>query len=230
MSVVVPVFNEAGILRLAVARLFAALGERWSRFEVVLVENGSDDDTFAIGRDLQKTYSQLRLLHVAEPNYGRALRTGICCARGEVVVCDEIDLLDVGFYDRALVLLERGIHMVVGSKRLAGSDDRRPWRRRAGTVLLNALLRVLLGFSGTDTHGVKAFWRQPLLGVVSRCEVERNVFASELVLRAIAGGLQVREIPVALREVRPPAVRLARRVPRALYDVLRLTYALRRSG
>src|SRR6185436_3909576 len=99
-----------------------------------------------------------------EPNYGGALRKGIEIARGDIVICDEIDLCDADFHRRAVELLTTGkIDMVIGSKLTAGAQDDRPWARHAASQLYNGLLRVSLGFEGTDTHGLKAFVKAPLL-------------------------------------------------------------------
>ena len=60
----------------------------------------------------------------------------------------------------------------------------------------------MLGFEGTDTHGLKAFLREPLLPISQACVVEKDVFASEFVIRAYRAGLRVREIPVRVLEKR----------------------------
>jgi hypothetical protein len=158
-----------------------------------------------------------------EPNYGGALREGIYRARGTFVVCEEIDLCDVDFHMRALGELRRdAADMVIGSKAMPGANDTRPLKRRLATRAYNGLLRVTLGFRGTDTHGLKAFQRERLLPVVAACVVEHDVFASELVIRAQRCGLRVMEIPVEVAEKRAPSVRLANRVPRVLENLVKL--------
>jgi hypothetical protein len=119
-------------------------------------------------------------------------------------------------------LREGGVDMVIGSKVMEGANDRRPLKRRLATKVYNRVLRVTLGFRGTDTHGLKAFVRRPLLPVAASCVVEHDVFASELVIRAQRVGLNVVEIPVQLEEKRAPSVRLIRRVPRVLKNLVRL--------
>jgi hypothetical protein len=92
------------------------------------------------------------------------------------------------------------------------------------------MLRVSLGFKGTDTHGLKAFRKEPLLPIVRACIVDRDMFASELVIRAERSGLQLVEIPLNLEEKREPSIRLARRVPRVLRNMGELVYAIRIKG
>ncbi len=228
VSIVIPVYNEETILRQAVTELVDSLNRFPWRYEILLCENGSSDGTVAAGRALCDELPGLRLLSVGEPNYGKAMRAGILAARGQFVLCDEIDLCDTDFYRRAMAILEAdSADMVVGSKAMRGARDERPLLRRTATRVINGMLRVALDFRGTDTHGLKAFARAPLLPVVERCVVDRDLFASEFVIRAGRDGLRVSEVPVTVAEKRRPAINLARRVPGVLMGLARLTYAIR---
>jgi glycosyltransferase involved in cell wall biosynthesis len=224
LSVVIPIYNEEGILERSVVDLFAELGATGIDFEVVLAENGSKDATVAIAQQLEARFGgRLRWFSYPEPNYGGALREAIFRARGRFVVCEEIDLCDVDFHLRALALLRADeADLVIGSKAMAGSHDQRPLARRTATKAYNKLLRVSLGFSGTDTHGLKAMRRSTLAPVAARCIVDYDVFASELVIRAEREGLRVLEIPVEIEEKRAPSINLVRRVPRVLGNLGRL--------
>jgi glycosyltransferase involved in cell wall biosynthesis len=230
ISVVIPVFNEAAILQQAVTSLCGeldALPAPLSNYEIVLTENGSTDATPSLLRALAQSHPRVRFLHEDEPNYGRALKRGILEARGRLVICDEIDLCDVDFYQRALPLLQAGVDLVVGSKAMHGARDRRPLVRRLATRIINALLWIATGFTGTDTHGLKAFRRDRLEEVAHACRADRDLFASELVIRAGRMGRTVREIPIALREKRPPTINLLWRVPRVLRGLLQLGWTIR---
>jgi glycosyltransferase involved in cell wall biosynthesis len=227
ISIVIPIFNEAGIVREAVEELRRKLDALGWDYELILAENGSTDATLQVLAELEARIPQVRHTHELEPNYGRALKRGILEARGEQVICDEIDLCDVGFYQRALPLLKEGVDLVVGSKAMKGANDERPWIRRIGTRAITLLLRLATGFRGTDTHGLKAFRRERLEEVARACVVERDLFASELVIRAQRMGRDVREIPIALHEKRPPSHHLLRRVPRVLKGLIKLGWTIR---
>ncbi len=231
VSVVIPVYNEARILPAAAAELTADLGETGWDYELLFAENGSTDGTTEILESLAHGDPRIRALHEGEPNYGRALRHGILEARGDLVICDEIDLCDGAFHRAAIeILLSGKADMVVGSKAAAGAHDERPAVRRAGTLVLNGLLRAALGYRGTDTHGLKAFSRERLLPVARACRVERDLFASEFVVRAYRMGVNVVEIPVSIREKRKPSVHLFRRVPNVLKNLARLFWVIRVKG
>jgi glycosyltransferase involved in cell wall biosynthesis len=228
LSVVIPIYNEEGILREAVAELQGKLDEIGWRYQIILAENGSTDTTVSLAEHLAEEADEISVLSIGEPNYGRALRQGILRARGAFVICDEIDLCDIDFYRRAMDLLEHGdADLVVGSKAMKGAQDRRPAMRRAATRVINGMLRVAVGFRGTDTHGLKAFRRTALESVVEACVVDKDLFASEFVIRAGRMGKRVVEIPVRVAEKRRPAINLARRVPHVLTDLAKLTYVIR---
>ncbi len=231
ISIVIPVYNEASRVASATEELVATLDAQGYDYELILAENGSKDSTPEIVEGRAQRHPRVRALHVGEPNYGKALRQGILMARGTFVICDEIDLCDTGFYAAALPLLRSGeAELVVGSKAAQGAKDERPALRRAGTRVINGLLRVTLDFKGTDTHGLKAFRRDPLIPVVHACVVDRDMFASEFVIRAGRMGRRVTEIPVAIQEKRRPTINLVRRVPNVLKNVARLVYVIRIRG
>ncbi len=231
ISVVIPVYNEESIVESAGTELAAGLEARGLSFEIIFAENGSRDATQQILERMCAANPRLRWFHSETPNYGSALKRGIREARGELVFCDEIDLCDLNFYDAALGPLERReADLIVGSKAARGSSDQRPLIRRAATRMHNGLLKVSLGFQGTDTHGLKAFRRDALMPVIEKCIVDMDVFASEFVIRAWREKLKVREIPIQLMEKRQPSIHLFRRVPNVLKQVARLVYVIRLRG
>jgi len=231
LSIVIPIYNEAAMVADSVAGILDRLPPICDSFEILLAENGSTDRTGQVVADLSARHPEVRSLSVPEPNYGRALKEGIFSARGRFVVCDEIDLVDLDFYRSALGLLRAGhAQMVVGSKLAPGATDDRPWVRHLATQVLNGMLRHSLGFRGTDTHGLKAFVREPMLEVVGSCVVDKNLFASELVIRAERAGIAVVEVPLCVHEKRIPSINLVRRVPTALVNLGRLIWVIRIKG
>ena len=231
ITIVIPIYNEEGILRSAVIELVDRLQTFGWSYELLLAENGSVDGTVEICAELHGRFPQVKHFSVGEPghgNYGQALRQGIVQARGEYVFCDEIDLCDTQFYARALQILERGdADMVIGSKLLDGASDERPLLRHVGSMVINGMLRVALDFKGTDTHGLKAFRRSVLTPVAERCIVDKDLFASEFVIRAERAGLAIKEIPVRIKEKREPSIHLLSRVPNVLKNLAKLVVAIR---
>src|SRR5690606_9550863 len=95
ISIVIPIYNEQAILADAVSEIRSGMEEFEHSYEIILAENGSTDRTVALATELCEQYPELHIFSVDEPNYGKALRHGILRARGEIVICDEIDLCDM---------------------------------------------------------------------------------------------------------------------------------------
>ncbi|HTA19097.1 MAG TPA: glycosyltransferase, partial [Polyangia bacterium] len=85
VSIVIPVYNEQGILRGSVLELQEKLRRFGWRYELLLCENGSRDGTIEIGKALEIEHPEVRMLHAGQPNYGLAMKMGILEARGEYV-------------------------------------------------------------------------------------------------------------------------------------------------
>jgi glycosyltransferase involved in cell wall biosynthesis len=228
VSIVIPVYNEEKILVESLAELREKLAQFPWTYEILVSENGSRDRTVALAEEYAAGAPEVHVHSLGEPNYGKALKEGVLRARGRFVICDEIDLCDVEFYRRAMAILESGAaEMVVGSKVMPGAEDDRPLFRHAATLVLNGMLRVAVGFKGTDTHGLKAFRREAMLDTARNCIVDKDLFASEFVVRAYREHKRVVEIPLNVAEKRKPSINLWKRVPNVLRNMARLTVVIR---
>lgn len=231
ITIVMPAHNEAGYLESAVKTVVTGGRNRGLDFEVVISENGSTDGTPDEAKQLARTFREVTVLRATEADYGEALKAGFLAARGRVVVNFDVDLVDLGFFDKATAIIAAGeATIVVGSKRGPGSHDERPFGRRAVTAVFSAVLRYGFGLRVSDTHGLKALLRPPLVPLVEACQFGGDIFDTELILRAERAGLLVRELPVTVTDQRPPRTPIAGRIPRTLVGLLRLRLALGRAG
>jgi glycosyltransferase involved in cell wall biosynthesis len=227
ISVVVPVNNEATILTEQVTAMVSQLSTLPNEFELLLVENGSIDATEAQCQSLSSRFDVVRSIALPIGDYGMALREGIRQARHEIVVIFNVEFWSLEFVTIALTAL-RTRDLVIGSKSAPGATDDRPRIRRVITKSYNRTLRFLWGFSGTDTHGMKAFHRIALLPFVESCVCTGFVFDTELVLRAERAGLKRLELPTDVKELRAPSsLSLIRRIPHVLTNLLRLWREMR---
>jgi glycosyltransferase involved in cell wall biosynthesis len=230
ISVVMPAHNEQGYLEPAVKAVIAGLRERNVRFEVIVVENGSTDATAGEADQLARTYPESRMINTPEADYGHALRTGFLAARGDLVVNFDVDFVDLGFLDEARrVLSDEAIVAVIGSKRAAGATDERNPGRKLITTVFTLILRHGFGLRASDTHGLKALRRACLEPLVRQCRFGKDIFDTELILRAERAGLRLVEVPVAVADQRPPRTPIATRIPRTLLGLGRLRWSLWRN-
>ena len=228
LSLVLPAHNEQPFLEATVDELVSGLRERRADFEILVVENGSTDDTAAEAERLAQKVPELRLLSLPGADYGAALRTGLLASRAEVVVNFDVDHYDLGFLDRAVALLSGpdAPAIVLGSKRQPDSVDSRPWPRRVVTAVFAWILYAAFRLSVSDTHGMKALAREQVTPLAERCRFGTDLFDTELVIRSERAGLRIVELPVFVEERRPARTPIARRAARSLVGIVRLRLLL----
>jgi len=229
IAVVIPIHNEAGYLPTALPLLYAELAEVPATVTVTLAENGSTDGTADVVRSFEDRFPALALLELPEPDYGAAMRAGFLAAQGDWVVNFDIDYFSGGFLRQVLVCAPDA-DVVLASKRAPGSDDRRGWFRRLATWGFNLVLRLLLGSKVSDTHGMKALRREVVAAVAPMVVSTRDLFDTELVIRAERAGYRIAEVPVTVEEQRQARSNLLKRVPRTLLGVWRIRRSLRTSA
>jgi len=219
LTIVIPVHNEAGFVTTALDAIDRQLAGL--TFVMYLVENGSSDGTAAEVDDLSNRYEWLRALHLAEADYGGALREGFRLADTDWMIAFDIDYFSRPFVDEVLAQAN-GADIILASKRDPEADDRRGLLRRLGTRVFNLLLSTLFGSQVTDTHGMKAINRKVLDAVLPTVVSTKDLFDTELVLRAERAGYRINEVPAVVEEIRPARSSYLKRVPRTLVGLLRL--------
>lgn len=225
VTIVIPIHNEAEFLAAAVARLTEELADVGARCDIILAENGSTDGTSGIAADLAARRSDLTVLHLPDPDYGAAMRTGFRKGGGDWMVNFDIDYFSGEFLEGALALAGDA-DVVLASKRAPGSDDRRTLFRRMGTLVFNSILRLLFGSSVSDTHGMKFIRREVVESVLPFVGSTKDLFDTELVLRAERDGYRIAELPVVVEEQRAARSSYLKRVPRTLLGLLKIRYRM----
>jgi glycosyltransferase involved in cell wall biosynthesis len=226
-SIVIPVHNEASILEESVEDLVAGLSHHAEDYEILLCENGSSDGTREIATRLAHRHQRLALLSLPQADYGRAMREGMRCASKDIVIIFDIDHYDLGF----LRVCEERLcshDVVLASKLHREARDQRSFFRRAATLVFSRFLRVAFGLKVHDTHGIKGFRRESIADLVGLCRFTRDIFDTELVIRAERAGLHICEVPINVVERRPSRLHIVKRIPRTITDLLHLRWVLTR--
>ncbi len=223
-SIVVPVYNEAAFIPRAIPALIEQMETIGESYRILIVENGSSDDTAEVTRRVAGD-QPVTVLSLPEADYGAAMRHGFLEADGDWVVNFDIDYFSADFLKRVLDLVD--VDLVIASKRDPNSEDRRPLIRRIATKVFNLLLRTILGSKVSDTHGMKAFRRDLVADVAPPVLSRQDLFDTELVVRAERAGYRIREVPVVVEELRVARSSLVKRVPRTIRGLIRIRATLR---
>lgn len=169
ISIVIPVFNEEQILAQSIQKLSDWLSHRTSPFEVMVVDNGSTDQTKKIALDLESTYPWFRYLSVPENSVGKAFAKGVREAKYPYVISLDADLsVDLIFIQYAESLLKYSA-MVVGSKSLG--QQKRSAVRVIGSQLYLFVTQVLFSMTITDySMGAKAYRKDVILPILDHID------------------------------------------------------------
>ncbi len=220
ITIVVPVYNEAEFIPLALPGLIAAAEASGAEYTIRIVENGSTDRTADVAK---QTAGEANVIvdSLPIPDYGAAMRHGFLEADTDWVVNFDIDYFSADFLYQLLEQPEE-IDLVIGSKRDPASQDRRPLIRRVATRVFNLLLRMILASKVTDTHGMKGFRRELVADLAPQVVSTTDLFDTELVVRAERAGYTIVEVPVVVAEMRTAKSSLIKRAPRTVAGLIRM--------
>lgn len=201
LSIVMPVHNlGAGIG--ANLRHVETLFTGRLPFEIVVVDDGSDDDTCERIRAASAELATVRAVCL-ERNMGKgaALRRGFQASHGTHILLLDADLdlppAQVSGFFR--IMEERSADIVIGSKRHPESQLRYPWYRKLVSNVYYIIVRLLIGLPVRDTQtGIKLFKREALAYVLRRMLVKRFAFDLEILAIAHERGFRISEAPVTL--------------------------------
>lgn len=232
-TIIIPAHNEFSNIENQVSAFIEKLPDEVIQVlrEIIIVENGSTDGTLDVCRRLERRFPHLiRVLRIQKGSYGEAIKLGMLESSGTHLSILECDLLDSAFVLRSITMFRATTaDLIVGSKRHPDAIDRRPLKRRVLTALYNnILLRIFIGYPGTDTHGLKSLEANCAKRLCGLALSTDEVFQTEIVLLAWRLGVKIEEVPVQISELRGSPVAVLRRVPKVWSTVWQLKRSLRR--
>ncbi len=219
VSVLVPAKDEAPNLPEFVRLCAEALGPAGFSFEVVIVNDGSRDESGKVLRDLEREYPFLHVVtHRRQRGIADALRSAGDAARGDVFVFYPADLQYLPADIPALVrpILEGRADIVTGTKQ-------GKYEKAFVSRIYNGLCRWLFGIRVTDLNSVKAYRREVMQGIPLRPDWHRY-----MVVIAAADGFRLDSLPVPLYPRKAGTSKFGwRRIPVGLFDLVSVWFQLR---
>ncbi len=207
LTILMPCLNEAETLAVCVDKATGYLASSGVQGEVLIADNGSTDGSQQIARD-----HGARVVDVPAKGYGSALLGGIDAANGRFVIMgDADDSYDFEHLDAFVERLRAGDQLVMGNRFRGGIEPGAmpPLHKYLGNPVLSAIGRLFFRSPIKDFHcGLRGFDRAAMQSL--RLRTTGMEFASEMVVKASLGGLQLSEVPTTLRKdgrSRPPHLR-----------------------
>jgi glycosyltransferase involved in cell wall biosynthesis len=210
LSVIVPVHNEEGILESQTLELVAYVQELASDFEVLLVENGSRDETPNILRKLEKQCSFIRVRRTEKADYSTAVIEGIRAAKGKYSIVTGIDYVDLKVLNRCLHALKYS-DIVICSKNMG--FDGRPLMNRLTNRFYNTIVRLFFGLRYSDIEGYHGYNTEKIQPLISDVRTRAHLCNLWVLAKARKAGLRVNEVPFVVYEQRRSKFMRNRRLP-----------------
>lgn len=200
-SIVVPAYNESERICATIEKILAHFEHHAWDAELLVVDDGSRDDTAQIVLGYAAQNPALRLLqNPGNRGKGYSVRNGMLHANGEIILFSDADLSSpIEEADKLFAALAAGADVAIGSRWLRAElqTHRQPLHRQLFGRIFNLLLRILLGLRYRDTQcGFKAFNRRAAQSIFPLQHIERWGFDPEILYLARKFGLKVQEVPV----------------------------------
>jgi glycosyltransferase involved in cell wall biosynthesis len=201
-SIIIPAYNEGARLDATLSKVLRYISQQKWDAEVIVVNDGSIDNTVEIVQQHMQRNSVLRLLeNPGNRGKGYSVRNGMMHATGEVLLFSDADLSSpIEEAPKLLAAIAEGADIAIGSRWMQSDlqTARQPLYRQFFGRIFNLMLRLILGLKFKDTQcGFKVFTRRAALAIFPQQKIERWGFDPELLYLAEKYGFKVAEIPVA---------------------------------
>ncbi len=201
-SIVLPAYNERERIAATVESIFAFAAQKSWQTEIIVVNDGSTDDTAEVVRRCAATRPGVRLLeNPGNRGKGYSVRHGMLQAQGEILLFSDADLSSpIAEAEKLFAAIASGADIAIGSRWLKTELQlrRQPLYRQFYGRIFNLALRLILGLQFKDTQcGFKAFTRRAAHALFALQKIERWGFDPELLYLAKRLHLRIEEVPVA---------------------------------
>ncbi|MBI3379682.1 glycosyltransferase [Candidatus Gottesmanbacteria bacterium] len=199
ISIVIPVYNEQDKIISAVEEFFGHFkkDKRVRQSELILCENGSNDNTLSLATSLQQKYPQLKVIHIPQKAIGAALRKGIKKAKYPYIYLTGIDN-PFGFADFD-AFLDKIDHfdIVFASKNHPLSSYQAPFIRIMASRIISFFIRILFSIRLTDTQSNFLARKKSLFSILPHCKSDGPFFQTQIGIYATCKGFKIGEIPIS---------------------------------
>jgi len=224
LSIIIPAYNEESSLPQTLEQVFAFLEGESYPTEVIVVENGSSDKTFALAQELAEKYPNLRVLHNEEAGKGLAVQRGMLEAEGEYRIFCDADLSMPIEEVRRFIPPHLETDIAIASREVKGAIryDEPDYRHFTGRVF-NLLIRLLALPKLHDTQcGFKGFRANVAEDLFQYQSIEGWAFDVEILYIARMRGYKIVELPIPWYYNEESKINVLRDSFRMFFDLIQI--------
>jgi len=235
LSVIIPAYNEAGRIKDSLNRIREYLRTKPISFEIIVVDDGSKDETGKLVQEMIAEFSELKLIHLPiNQGKGFAVRTGMMEAKGRLVLMSDADLsTPIEELEKLVQAIEQGADVAVGSRRAKGAVllKHQSWFRQNIGLAFGFFTRMIVPTGVLDTQcGFKCFKREASKKLFSLQKSTGFAFDLEILALAKKLGFGIKEVPIKWKNSESSKVKPFRHLPAVVKEVIKIRINLWRGG
>jgi len=201
ISIVIPAYNEEKRIGKTLERVYEYFKKKKTEFEIIVVDDGSNDRTVEIVEKFSSDKKEIRILkHEKNMGKGKAVKTGILDAKGNLILFTDADLsTPIEEFEKLKKKIENGYDIAIGSRALKGSKIviPQPFYRRIIGRIFPLLVRLIVIKDFKDTQcGFKLFKKEVAKKIFSQLKTEGFAFDVEVLARGKKENFKIAEVGV----------------------------------
>jgi len=231
LSIVIPAYNEENRLPKTLLKIDGYLRKQNYEYEIIVVNDGSEDKTAEIVKKLEIEINGLRLIdNKKNQGKGFVVRQGLLEAKGEIRLFSDADnSTSIDQVEKIFPWIEKGFDIVIGSRDIKGAvlDPPQSWFRILAGNVFNLMVQIIIGLWGIwDTQcGFKAFTAKAARDILPKCRINHWAFDPEILIIGKKLGYKIKEIPVIWKNDPDSKVKFKGMV-KMVFDLLKMKYNL----
>lgn len=227
ISVIIPCFNEGKTIYQNIKEINRYLGQKFSYFEIIAVNDGSADNTLSELRLVQQEVPIHLINNEQNEGKGKAVRDGILASRYEIVMFLDADLaIPIEELEKFLQDLEKGSDIVIASRFVPGLKILKPvlWYRKIMEKIFRILRMVILNsWKVKDTQcGFKVFRKDTAKRIFGMATINRFAFDAEIIFISKKFGYSIKELPITLQNPPQSHVRIFRDSVNMFFSLIKI--------
>jgi dolichyl-phosphate beta-glucosyltransferase len=230
LSIIIPAFNESERIIKTFSKIDAYTKKQSYSYEIIVIDDGSRDDTGDLVRDLSAQNDTIRFIR-NKKNMGKgySVKRGMLEARGEYLLFSDADLsTPIEEIEKLTPWFSQGYDIVIGSRGLPDSKvfKHQPFYREKSGRIFNILVQLLIMEGIKDTQcGFKCFRQDVAKRVFQKQTINGFCFDVEILFLATQLGYRIKEVPIVWYNADGSKVNIPWDPFKMFFDLIRIRWS-----